>query len=428
MTGAGTDANVFVTLFGENGDSGELELKKSETNFNKFERNKTDVFTFKGILSLGELAKLRIRHDNSGTLIGNASWHLDSVVVEDLGANRGQGKSYSFSCKKWLSLSKDDKQIVRELVPDGGSLPDDMVGERTVYEVTIVTADQEGAGTKNNVVLILVGENNMKTRPKLFENTDQTKIFRRRQEDGFLIKERSVGNIKKIILGHVSGPVRNRDDAWICEQVIIKDKNTGATYYFPVRDVLLLNDEPKTYRCENKKENLVTKTRNLKSIEYEVTVVTGNESGAGTDAKVFITIYGENGESGKRPLKKSFDKNSTEKFLVECLDLGRIKKVHIEHDNSSFKKNWLLDRIEIRDPTTNQVTVFPCNRWLSKTKEDGEIARDLFPLSDERPLSRGSPRFALKEDRFRERDEGRMGRERRLDSSRDRDHFGRYVA
>ena len=46
---------------------------------------RTDVFVFKGLLSLGELSKCRVWHDNSGTLIGNASWHLESIKVEDLG-------------------------------------------------------------------------------------------------------------------------------------------------------------------------------------------------------------------------------------------------------------------------------------------------------------------------------------------------------
>lgn len=36
--GAGTDANVFITLTGEKGDSGERQLKDSN-NINKFERN-----------------------------------------------------------------------------------------------------------------------------------------------------------------------------------------------------------------------------------------------------------------------------------------------------------------------------------------------------------------------------------------------------
>ena len=36
---AGTNADVFLTVFGEFGDSGEKKLIKSETHMNKFERN-----------------------------------------------------------------------------------------------------------------------------------------------------------------------------------------------------------------------------------------------------------------------------------------------------------------------------------------------------------------------------------------------------
>lgn len=36
--GAGTDANVFLTIYGDLGDTGERKLSKSETNSNKFER------------------------------------------------------------------------------------------------------------------------------------------------------------------------------------------------------------------------------------------------------------------------------------------------------------------------------------------------------------------------------------------------------
>jgi len=38
ISGAGTDANVFLTLFGDKGDTGERKLHKSETYRDKFER------------------------------------------------------------------------------------------------------------------------------------------------------------------------------------------------------------------------------------------------------------------------------------------------------------------------------------------------------------------------------------------------------
>ena len=51
--GGGTDANVFMIIFGDNGNSGELALKESSTHKDKFERGNTDVFTF-NMLSLGK--------------------------------------------------------------------------------------------------------------------------------------------------------------------------------------------------------------------------------------------------------------------------------------------------------------------------------------------------------------------------------------
>lgn len=56
-------------LFGENGDSGELAMKTSLTHRDKFERGNIDQFLFPDLLSLGQLHKLRIWHDNSGTSV-----------------------------------------------------------------------------------------------------------------------------------------------------------------------------------------------------------------------------------------------------------------------------------------------------------------------------------------------------------------------
>lgn len=40
---AGTNADVFLTMYGEFGDSGEKKLLKSETHMNKFERNQVQT-------------------------------------------------------------------------------------------------------------------------------------------------------------------------------------------------------------------------------------------------------------------------------------------------------------------------------------------------------------------------------------------------
>lgn len=69
IRGAGTDANVYVVIFGVNGDSGELSLKQSESNKSAFENNQVDVFSFPDIFSLGQLTKVRVWHDNKGQLL-----------------------------------------------------------------------------------------------------------------------------------------------------------------------------------------------------------------------------------------------------------------------------------------------------------------------------------------------------------------------
>lgn len=164
-----------MILFGENGDSGQLDLKNSSTHMNKFERNQTDVFTFEGILSLGELTKCRIWHDDSGALFG-ASWHLDNVLVEDLNTK----KEYKFPCNKWLSKSKDDKQLTRELTCiNSGEIGTPQVGERTEYEITVVTSDKRDAGTTQNAIIALIGEKNRATKEFILENSSQEKILRR---------------------------------------------------------------------------------------------------------------------------------------------------------------------------------------------------------------------------------------------------------
>ena len=287
ILGAGTDAKVFVTLFGENGDSGELELKKSEKNMNKFERNQTDVFLFNNMLSLGEFTKLRVRHDNSGNLIGNAHWHLEYIKVEDVNSQ----KTFKFDCNKWISKSKDDKQLVRELKPNLNESDARMtprIGDRTSYEVIVQTADERNAGTIQNVELVVVGESGQDMM-QMLENTNKSKILRRGQTDKFLFKSRSIGNLKKIYLRHVERPDQpesreERGAAWICEQVVVRDLGSDTTFVFPIRDGLVLNAPPKPFRCESKKENSVVAARSLENVKYEVFVHTGEEKGAGTSS------------------------------------------------------------------------------------------------------------------------------------------------
>jgi len=139
----------------------------------------------------------------------------------------------------------------------------------------------------------------------------------------------------------------------------------------------------KVFECAKVIESFASKARSLVPVKYETIVVTGFEKGAGTDANVFITIFGLNGDSGKRALKQKFrnlfERGKTNRFYLETLDMGELKKVRIEHDNSGLAPGWLVERVEITNSATGVTTIFPCGKWLDENRGDGLTWRELFP-------------------------------------------------
>jgi hypothetical protein len=93
---------------------------------------------------LGELKSIRIGHDDSG--IG-PDWFLDGVKIK----NERTGKEYTFGCGKWLSSSRSNAQLIRDLVPTGGEFTTDI----TTYRVTVKTGDLRGSGTDANILKCL---------------------------------------------------------------------------------------------------------------------------------------------------------------------------------------------------------------------------------------------------------------------------------
>jgi hypothetical protein len=98
-----------------------------------------------------------------------------------------------------------------------------------------------------------------------------------------------------------------------------------------------------------------------------------------------VTIFGTNGDTGRRPLTKKFvdlfERGKTDSFTLEALDLGQLTRVRVEHDNKGFKAGWMLSKIDITNIASQECVSFPCNQWLDKKKGDGKICRDLLPVA-----------------------------------------------
>ena len=88
-------------------------------------------------------------------------------------------------------------------------------------------------------------------------------------------------------------------------------------------------------------------------------MTTGDVSGAGTDANVFLSLFGADGDTGERRLsadnaadatdaaagvKNRFERNQTDKFFVKAADLGELKKLRIWHDSAGLGESEGMDR------------------------------------------------------------------------------------
>ncbi|RMC16365.1 hypothetical protein DUI87_06692 [Hirundo rustica rustica] len=348
--GAGTDANVSLILFGEYGDSGTLPLKESNKS-NKFERNQMDEFSFSEMLSLGDLCKVRIWHDNKGIAPG---WHLEYIDVMD----SAMDKTFRFQCDRWLAKGEDDGQLIRELA------------------------------CANNDILELKERTGKMGRSKefLMENSSKKRRFERGATDTFQFSSKNVGDIAAICVGHCPKDGKKSsakaDVFWHVQEIIVTEMElcNKCNVKIPLR---YKRRDYKVFECAKVTESFASKARSLVPVKYETIVVTGFEKGAGTDANVFITIYGLNGDSGRRALKHKFrnlfERGKTNRFYLETLDMGELKKVRIEHDNSGLAPGWLVERVEITNSATGVTTIFPCGKWLDENRGDGVICRDLFP-------------------------------------------------
>lgn len=65
-------------------------------------------------------------------------------------------------------------------------------------------------------------------------------------------------------------------------------------------------------------------------------------------------------------------------FQMEIVDLGKIYKCKIRHDNALLNPSWFLDRVEVVDSLDKETYTFHSERWLAKNKDDGKIERSLY--------------------------------------------------
>jgi len=125
---AGTDSDIFLTIYGENGNTDEVRLN-GYISGNAFERGDVDVVNIFAV-DVGTITKIKIRSDGTGV---GSDWYLDSISIGD-------------------NHAKFDRWIKE------GSYTVNVTGPPKDYRIEVQTGDMSGAGTDSNIYVTIYGD------------------------------------------------------------------------------------------------------------------------------------------------------------------------------------------------------------------------------------------------------------------------------
>ncbi len=359
--GAGTDANVWFEIVGESKTSKRRRADHSLTQMNKFERGNTDVFAVKMGQSLGELTMLKIGFDASGV---GADWLLDSVVITHVQTN----KEWMFLYQKELNAS--NRSV--ELIATNDAL-------KETYLLKVLTGDALGAGTDSNVFVRLIGSDYSSYEIELANSLEHMDKFERAQSDTFeLVMPRHLGAIKQLEVRFSPATVA-LGAKWLLDNVSVKRKaKTTDTAPDAVAEVLFI---AKRWMNAEKNRLVLEATDPSQICNYSVSVVTGDEFGAGTDGDVFLTLIGDVATSEEAPLEDSltykdkFERGHADRFIITTpKPLGSSLKCRVRFKPPTIGgSSWLLESVNVtmdqlpKSYSGEKAWQFPCHRWFSKT-------------------------------------------------------------
>ncbi|XP_046584646.1 LOW QUALITY PROTEIN: lipoxygenase homology domain-containing protein 1-like [Haliotis rubra] len=364
---AGTDANVYIQIYGDRGDTGTRHLHGSYTNANKFEQGNCDLFEIEAV-ELGKLKKVKVSHDGYDA---GSGWFLDKVVIEV--PQEGNDK-YVFKCARWLDEGQDDKALERVLpMSETIKAKKPKAGD---WQVLVTTGDEDDSATDARVFLTVYGDRGRSDEERLqghfhVSRTDHFDIW---------LDPNKIGKIRKIRLRHDDSGMAA---GWRVKQVVLIDRVRDERLEFPINRWLSFSENHGDIAVEvpahwpKKTPEAVYK--------YVVQTTTATDWGSGTDASVYINLFGSKGDSGKRFLRNSledknkFETGSVDTFQLEAVDLGRLEKVVVGHDGSGAGAGWKLDSVTVKINNKEQF-VFPYGKWIDEDKDD-QLTEVEIPVS-----------------------------------------------
>ncbi|XP_034152949.1 lipoxygenase homology domain-containing protein 1-like, partial [Esox lucius] len=369
VKGAGTDAQVFLQIYGEKGKSDEMRL---ESKSDSFEQGQLDKFMIE-MPDIGKLTKLRIWHEKRHPFAG---WHFArATVMKTLTREK-----YSFNCGRWLDINEDDNEIIRELPATSALIPEPL--PLVKYRITICTGRVSGGGTDASVFANVIGELGDTGDRLMLLSKNNVNKFEKGNADEFLIEAVFLGPIRRVRVGHDG---RGGGCGWFLDKVMVREEGQpeSTAIEFPCYRWLDRNEDDGQIVRE-----LVPDGDGLRlhNVNYQISIKTGSINGASSDSKVFVKLYGEKGDTTRmllmvsdNDLRNYFETGRTDVFSIETCDIGQIHRLLIGHTNEGLRAGWFLDSVQITVPVHGKQYMFPSHRWLCKDEADGKVEVEIYP-------------------------------------------------
>ncbi|KAK3090587.1 hypothetical protein FSP39_012903 [Pinctada imbricata] len=414
---AGTDANVYVALFGTKGSTGRRLLKHSLTNNSKFEQDQVDQFEVEAV-DLGKVTKVVIGHDSSGS---GSGWFLKKVVITE---SPESIQKFVFPCDKWLDEGEDDNKIERTLILDE-SVSDLSAPELQTQASKLPPTAETGIRTPTPEPKAKTPEPKVKTptpepkaktpspepktktptpepkaktptpEPKAKTPTPEPKVKTPSPEPKVKTPSPEPKAKTPTPEPDVKAPTPEPDVKAPTPEPDVKTPTPEAVVEAPTQESESVEQnqeqneeagkELDTARTDSPKDKTPLPP-SPKDGDYKVYVIASNqEDGRGSEAQLVLTVYGDLGNSGPislgEPNKGFFKAGFTDLFdiHVDKEELGEIRKIRLEVENTHPNASVMLDKVEMEDKVKEQKFIFNVNRPLSL--EEGDLAIEI-PVDD----------------------------------------------
>jgi len=322
---SGTNANIHLKLMGSN--NRQLSYK-IDTICNDFERDSTTIQSFIVNEYLEDIHSIAISKDNAGN---NSGWNISYIKITEITTE----KTFYVPIHAWIDPINENVYMVEKDTVD--------------YQIEVTTGDLENSGTDAKVYIKLYGELGESLYIQL-DNDENN--YEKKKVDRFNLQHKNLGVIQKIKVKHDNS---GNKPGWFLEKVSIRQGS--EQFNFTANEWLSSS--------QNGALPKVTLLEDSYRIKYTVKVKTSQAKNAGTDAGVYIQLFGTNGRSTSlqridQKYHDDFEKGATDTYTVYAdADLGEVNKINLEHDNTGSGPWWKIDQIIINDRYT-----FNINAWL----------------------------------------------------------------